>query len=243
MKKYWANIRSVKGSVNALLIVAIILIVFIDFIADSWRPFLPKAHEIGQIITEFSIAYIVSYIFYFLVVHLKEIEDKRNIYEFCAPKTLRIFYNAKSITALLSDKTGIKIKGEYPTKDELDEILRKINPNDNYQLTNQVGYPKINFIVYLNIRRKDTLRAIDQILSKITFLESEHVKLLTRVANCDLFGSLEIYALAEKFSDDLPSLLSSSIYNYFQDVINLKAYYDIHLDKYNIKYRIKGQTG
>lgn len=240
---FWENIISVRRGVNALLIVAIILIVFVDFIADSWTPFIPKAHDIGQIVVEFSIAYIVSYIFYFLVVHLKEIEDKRNIYEFCAPKTLRVFYNAKSIIAIMGDRSGIKICGEYPTREELDSILIKINPNTVYQLTNNIDYPKINFIVYLNLRRKDTLKAIDQILSKIIFLESEHVKLLTRVSNCNLFGSLEIYAMGENFPNDLPLLLSPAIYAYFQEVINLKAYYDKHLDKYNTLYRIDGQTG
>jgi hypothetical protein len=242
MKKLWDNFLSVKRSVNFLLMTAIILIVFVDFIADSWRPFFPKAHEIGRIVVELSIAYVVSYIFYFLVIHLKEIEDKRNIYEYCAPRTRRVFYNAKSIIAVMGDKASIKIKGDYPTKGELDAILRKINPND-FQLTNSTKQPRTNIIVYLESQKEDTLKAIEAILSKMFFLETEHVKLLTRISNCNYFSILEKNLNLEKYPDNDLTFLGQYMMEYIQDVIILNTYFDKHLDKYNIRYRIEGQTG
>lgn len=94
MKKYFNNIDK---SLLIILIFSIIVIVSIDF----WLINIPEkvswGYEFGKILYPLCMAYIASFIFYFVTVHIKNVKDKNNIRP----------YIYKNATSVIGFHTGI----------------------------------------------------------------------------------------------------------------------------------------
>ena len=98
--------------------------------------------NLNKLIENLSFAYIASYVFYFIVVYLKEKDEKKVIYPFIADYTYVLMNNAILFASTFRDFGGLEriklitsIHGRdlniYPTTEELKILCKDLNPMEN----------------------------------------------------------------------------------------------------------------
>lgn len=111
----WGNNVATMGSIlNALLAVALIFVVLHDFLlADAEGLFLGGA-KLWELAYRLSLALVGSYLFYFVVVHLKKQEDKENLRPYLRSRTDKIVGRARSLMTDLNRASGHDTTGATP---------------------------------------------------------------------------------------------------------------------------------
>jgi len=141
-----------KLVIIGFLITAIIAIVWINFFTCYFIQSLIKTdnNNLNRLIETIAISYLTSYIFYYVVVIMKEKQDKKIIMPFIADYTCVAMNNCMSfclemrISAGLtstSSETGIYNRGLniYPNINELRAICNKINPNEEKNIDIEIN--------------------------------------------------------------------------------------------------------
>src|SRR5690242_17089809 len=105
-----------KLVLNVFLFLSIIIILWLYFL-EKYRIqvfFDLNADSVNKLAENLSLAYIASYIFYFVVVVLKEKEDKKIILPFVADYTYVLMNNA-ILFSVASKSEGNQVVGQYET--------------------------------------------------------------------------------------------------------------------------------
>lgn len=127
-------IKSVRKDLGLIFIIALLTICVIDFLLIDIPELFNGGYKLGQIIYKLCLSYISAFIFYFLVVHIKQQKDKENLYSYVAKKVYMVIGSAWGLIAEISKASNITLAEKYPTKVELDIICKAINPNANAPL-------------------------------------------------------------------------------------------------------------
>ncbi len=134
LTKIYRNIASLRSDLSILFLAAIIFIILMNFWFVNIPEIFKGAGKIGQISYELSFAYVSAFIFYFLVVHLKDQKDKENLYNYISNKTLSVIGIAKSLINAIAKEANVNLANDYPNRSELNEICKLINPNSKAPL-------------------------------------------------------------------------------------------------------------
>lgn len=232
MKKYWRYLKSIRKELLFLFFLALGTLILIDF----WLIEIPEKFnggaKIGRIAYRLSISYISAFIFYFLVVHLKNQKDKENIYSYISGKVYTIINTAKDLVNSLSKESNVAIENVYPTESELTKICSLINPNSKAPLILGRLSNYANWIQFFNYYRERSNDATQKIYLKMNFLDSDLVSHLARIEDCSHFGTIKLMnnlpIRNKNLSEFEPELLK-----YFNLVKDLEKYYNKNLISYN----------
>lgn len=195
--------------------VSIILIVLIKFIFDDKEEIFKGGAEVGNIIYQLSLAYLASFIFYFIVVYLKYFNEKKHIGPYIASRTGSVSAAIFIMLFEMFKEAGYKADDIHITNltdDQITKMASKINPNDDapsaYVKTRDRITTWWTFFVYW---KEETEKRINVIFRHSQFLEAEHIKLLLRVQENSFFSTLE-------FIEELPGdSISNSDCSIFKD--------------------------
>ncbi|HVX50297.1 MAG TPA: hypothetical protein VHB48_09065 [Chitinophagaceae bacterium] len=144
--------------------------------------------EIGKIVYDISIGYIVSYIFFYLVVFIKEEKDRNNINHRASLQATFIVLDSYSLFDIaFHDVTHLK-KQFPPTFDEVHEACLSIDPfaSSGMSIANQYGTKPATWQYILRSRREENLNHIEKVMALLPFIDSELVGILTRIEDCML---------------------------------------------------------
>jgi len=94
-KRWIQYFTSVRTEINFILGACLTTVIAIDFIFSNVPEVFQGGAKLGAIVDRLCLSYISSYIFFFLVVHIKSQKDKENLYPYIAQKTDRIIGDAK----------------------------------------------------------------------------------------------------------------------------------------------------
>ncbi|MFA7116600.1 MAG: hypothetical protein WC140_05140 [Bacteroidales bacterium] len=227
--KFVKNIKTLRLDLVMIFIVAILSIFIIDF----WLIDIPELFcggaKILQILFRLCFAYVSAFVFYFLVVHLKNQKDKENLYSYISIKTIMIISQTKALSKEIAKTAGVTLKGNYPDKIELNYICKSINPNSNAPLLLGNSDKNANWIQYFDYCKRQNNKVIDKILSKMQFVDSELVNQLAKIEDCISFNvSMSPRHIGNKDLISFESLLEK----YFELVKDLEKYYNKKLKDY-----------
>jgi hypothetical protein len=166
---------------------------------------------------------VTSYLFYYIVVHLKTMKDKVNLLPFLTSQTDMIVADAEAVAGHLSDVSGHKFAGSYPSRDDTIAMCEAVNPHSTISSFHApIGTPatQLQFIL-IHVNR--TKEAISNIYPLMTFLDSHYVRLLTEIDNCLYFHALEEETRLGAGNRDL-GFLATSLHLYFESVKQLGEY-------------------
>ena len=221
-----------------LLFISILLVIWINFFENYYIQtnlnidFL----KLNRIIETFAIAYVSSFIFYYVVVVLKEKADRKLIlpfvadYVYIAMNNCMIFCSTMRSTAGLEhipNETSIHNRNLkiYPNEEELKTICSTINPNQNIN-----GDIKIDGLIiiphFFGIMINYTYRIdyfVKMVLEKSSFIDVELLRILTDIQTHGYHQHLLSY--------DKKSLLTAKHRNENLEVFNksLKSYLDLFI--------------
>ena len=123
--RYIASILPNK-SIIAIFLVAVVSIFVMEIYLNSIPEIFPWGSEFGEVYFKICISIISSYIFYFIVVHIKTLQDKKNINVF-VEKEINLIIKKNELCSRMQSK---KLSAEYNSDSsiilEISQIIKNV---------------------------------------------------------------------------------------------------------------------
>ena len=229
--KFIKHILAVSPFLNFALIVAIGSIILMEAYLLDMPEVVSWGAEFGAAYYNLCLSIMASYIFYFIVVHLKSQADKENINTFVATKSYGIVGAYKSQIKEMKKVTNTCSECEYFTKKEVDQIFKAINPKSNAPLLLVQFGNYANWIQYMSYHKDRTQKFIQKIFAEMPFLDSELVRLLAEIDDCSHFYFVES-TLSSQFNNTDMSAWVGTFYEYSVKCQKLEEYNEKKLSQY-----------
>lgn len=168
-----------------LLVFSIFIVLWIDFEIIPYIETTARASKLNSILESIFLTYITSFIFYYIVVYLRESRDKKNTRSYVKRKVEEINISVKEFIEELRKIDDIDFKSKYPSKTELQEKLKTLDLA-SYIKSNRV-FP-ISYEDYFKEHAKDVQKKIDRILILLPYLDSKFVDRMNQVYDCQFFS-------------------------------------------------------
>lgn len=112
------------------LIISIIIVLCNNVFFNDIYELMPKSNEIGNILSNLSLAYIASYIFYLVVVKYQENKDKRNIFSTVYNLSCQLIGRGNSVVTTLASANNCLTEDltKKITKEEYIKLCKNTNP-------------------------------------------------------------------------------------------------------------------
>lgn len=220
-------ILSVNLVLNVLLVVAIVIIILHDFLFAEGTELFAGGAELWALVYRVSLALVGSYIFYYVVVHLKTLRDKSNLLPFLTSKTTKVIGNAETIAGHLRYESGHDFAGNYPSLADTEAMLKAVKPFSTIAwFQTPEGTPGTQ-LQYLKLLMNETRESISHIYPLMPFLPSEYVRLLNEIDDSGYFHLLDEVTGAVATDIDLSkdlSFLAPSLQRYFESAKKMGEY-------------------
>ncbi len=212
-----------------LLVFSIVTVLINDIIFNNTSEIVFFGNEFGAVLSNLSLAYIASYIFYYVVVVIKEKKDKRNIYiavyewtNHLVERAYEVYYkiiSASGVNHLDYDKRTI-------TKEQYVALCKIANPNEiakNVFLGSPANPQTARHgeLIYNNsIYNVKTYT--EKIFNYMPFLDSEHVRLINQLHSSTFFMDATSFTFPTRNTDF--SVYADNMYEYLEFVRELDLY-------------------
>lgn len=223
------------------LFIAIMVIVCVNFLFKETPEFFKGGYQCGQILSNLSLAYIASIIFYLIVNVVKENHDKKNVSPYLYQINKKIINSGSTVFDSLTKSLGKEqYKREGISKEEYKELCTEADPHYIFDIEGAVAInikgrilenSLKNHILYFAIR--DVKNKVSEMFKLTPYLETGLINILNRISISDLVEN-EI-----SFSDNNLILkggladFSDMMYDFLQLINELEQYNDKYLSKYN----------
>jgi hypothetical protein len=202
-------------------IAAILIIVFTQFIWAKTTEFFPGAANLGNILFNISMSYIVSYIFYVILVYLPEQKNKKymeNEVNKAVQLILGDFYQVNNEM----EKVSGHLFNKPTTLSNVEDILRTIHPYaTGFKITlinNQ--FVMLNWSQCLADTIEESNKKINALLVYMPFLDARLVSVLNRL-NSSLYFKCQ-HAFSTPMNNQDLSVFAQQYHEYFKLMIELE---------------------
>jgi hypothetical protein len=206
-------IRSVPLLLNIVLIIAILSVVMMDAFLKDIPEIVPWGSEFGYVYYKLCLSLFASYIFYFIVIHIKLERDKENVNVFISNKIFLVIGDYKSQIAAIKKETNSLIEKEYLNQSEIETMFQQINPKGKAPLVLGNINNYANWMQYFSFYKERTQKTIQKIFVHMPFLDSKLVKILAHIDDCEHFTVIELLSNMTFGNNDMKSF-ASSFYKY-----------------------------
>ena len=183
MRRLYGYFKKVRRELKQLLVIAVagyFLIVWLN----TYHEIFIGANKVGEFLSKLCIAYSTSFIFYFVVVHIKNERDKENVGEYIAIKLSEIITAGHLYyTPFLYGKKFDDLKPSDLTRAVLDSVKRN-DPCSGYTRSNGEPY---TWLETYESNKQSTFNALDIIFRRYGHLDSKLIKLLSRIEESMLY--------------------------------------------------------
>jgi hypothetical protein len=210
-------ILSIDKTINVLLLLSLIGIGItlepeLFRMKSDWR----------EVLQRLCLSYVSSYIFFFVVVHVKKEKDKANINSFIVPKILAACSQWKPQLRDICNAASVVVPEELPDRTFLANVFSKLRPKYLSPLKNAQGnYANWQEYFWYHKTRVDGF--IGVVTDKMPFLDSKLVKLLSELSECEHFQYLALLQTSIEQNTNL-STLSDRFYEYCVKSQELEIY-------------------
>jgi len=169
-----------------------------------------------------------SYIFYFIVIHIKSIKDKENVGVFIGRTVNLILNDYTNQINQIKHRTDVEENKIFFSLKDINCMFAKIDPNSEAPLWLARTNSHSNWIEYFSFNNKRTQQYIEKVFSHMPFLDTKLVKLLAKIDNCLHFQVTELLVIKGVADKDLNSF-SGHFYEYSKLCDELTFYYNKEL--------------
>lgn len=189
------HIKNINKWLLLILIFSIVVIVLIDFWLINVPEKVSWGYEFGKILYPLCMAYISSFIFYFVTVHIKNVRDKTNIKP----------YIYKNVTSVIGFHTGIHsslqnsaqpsiFQGKilFNESEYLELLTRILNNGDRISPLQAITFSQLKVPTLLFILTQ--IQVMKKLLEDSVIVSQNHysefIKIATSILDTDLFRVL-----------------------------------------------------
>ena len=222
------RVTSVRKELVFLLFLAIFTYFLIELFLNNYPEIFKGASKIGVFFSRISISYISAFIFYFLVVHLGKERDKDNINEIIEQRVADIITSGHSLILPMIRIENPKASYESFDMSGLGTLLSKVKKSDVCEGYTMGGKP-ITHVQHFEWVKRDSMKALNEIFDRYNHLDSELIKLLSRLKSSFLFEQWN-FLYAHTFDETFFSM-ELPIHTYQIHLNDLEKYYNKHLKR------------
>jgi hypothetical protein len=219
-------LRTIPSALNWLASATTTTLLLKIFLLNQIAEPIPGLMQLGLVFEGLLASVLASYAFYLIVVHLKEMRDRAVIYPHVLKWTQAVVGECKSQLAEFSNRTGQHTDIQSATKQDIESMFQKIDPNTNAPLIFSVG-KYANWIQYFDHHRTRSKRGIAKIMAQLIFLEAPLVAYLTKVDDCNHFSMIEKLAHQKISNADLGAF-ADTFFDYCVACRSLNSYLANH---------------
>lgn len=216
-------IRTASPEANLLALLSISILSFKIFVLNSFPQMFFGAHQFGVIVEAILASVVASYIFYMIVVHIKEQKEKSTVNPYISKHTNRIVDDSSAQLRQISKISGISLDFDSLDKGLLLTALSKIPPYSDAPLTLAPTNKSGNWLQYLNHYINHSRISIKRILDQLLFLDAKLVALIAAIDDCSLYSHIDFAQKIKLENEDL-AIYCDSFYEYFALCKSLKIY-------------------
>jgi hypothetical protein len=215
--------KSIPKTLNFLAVLSVVLLVTKIFYFNNIPEIYKGAHEIGLVIEGLLASILASYIFYLIVVHVKETKDRNLIYPHVKKWANLVVGTCSSQLSDISNTTGIQLNLYNITQNQIANAMNSLNPNAQAPLI--ISFPQnyANWLQYLQYNIDRSKSYIAKIMLQIIYIDSELVALITAIEECTYFYVISQASQHPMRTQNL-SIISKNYFEYCQNCDQLKKY-------------------
>lgn len=210
-----------------ICILAFISVFLIQFSLSKVNEIWKYGFEFGKIIYDLSIGYLISYIFFFLVVFQKNENDKKQINRRIAISSTMIITDGYEIFCMLianNPKFNRKSFTFPPTIEVLTEICSN---TDSYKPPSQTNNTRDwHWFVHLRHRKQYMLEDLNKIFQLLPYLDSELVGIITNIEDSRYFYTLDNLIVPQIKPSEFVNFefITNDLFTYFNLIKKLEVY-------------------
>ena len=182
-------VKTAQPEANALAAISSVALLLKVLLLNRIPEAFQGAYEIGVLFEAVLGSVVASYVFYVLVVHLKERRDKAVLYPFIEKHASRI------IGECCSQLTEISKKAQTPvTLDDLSkltEAFSKIPPYSDAPLIISQELNYANWFQYFDFHNSRTKESIRRLMDQLPYLEARLVNHISSIDDCTHFWGVK----------------------------------------------------
>jgi hypothetical protein len=220
--------------VNIGLFLSILAVLLNDFVLRDIPELFIYGHDIGSILSNLSLAYVASYIFYRIVVVEREKIIRKKIYKSVSVITKKVIFHGYYVYSVLQDDEKLQLNYSASTKIEMDTFLLQCeiaNPNTISRFTKQIGELELKRLSKIESLHDQCCSCVEKEIKRIfmylPYLEIEHIQLLNDILDSELYkmdNSLSLIKTNTNFK-----VISKYMFDYFTRIRELDKYYETEI--------------
>lgn len=226
VKRLWVYCKALRRELWFLFFLAFAVIIVIEFWLVNIPEYFPRGAKIGTLVSGLAFAIISAFVFYFIVVHVKEVRDRENLNSYVRGKVKTIINSCTKLISEMAKASKVQITGKYPNCKEIKDICKAITPCSEAPLEIIRVNRKANWIEFCSFYKNHSNIATAKINLKMPFLETELVKILAEIDDSKYFNLLNTLLTMMPFKNEDLSLLENSLIEYINLIKTLESYYE-----------------
>ena len=166
---------------------------------------------------------VASYVFYLIVVHLKESQDKSVLAPYVNRHTLRVVTLCQSQLNDIARTSGVNLDFDTLEVTQLADAFGRIHPYSDAPLVLAPDNRNANWYQYFDFHRGRSKESIQRVLAQLPFLDATHVGLLAEVDDCSHFNFIPLFLHVPTRNTDMASF-ASMFFSYCKSCQDLSKY-------------------
>lgn len=207
-------VRTASQEANALTSVAAVALLIKILWLNRFPGRFFGAHELGLIVEAILASVVASYIFYLLVVHVKEYSEREILRPYVEKHSRRLVGDCMSQVMEIAKASSMNLEVATISMSDISSAFSKISPNSDAPLIMSVQTMKhANWFQYFDHHKTRSTESIRKLLDQLPFLDANLVGIVTAIDDCMHFTQLKILTTS-KVSNETLSVWSKSFYDY-----------------------------
>lgn len=231
MKQMLRYFLKVRKDLLVLLAISFLTYFIIEFWLNNYSEIFKGASKIGQLFSSLSISYISAFIFYFIVVHIKNERDKENINEYIGIKVRDILYTSHLFIQPFLQIDNRKASFKDLEIKKLRSLLDSINRYSKDAPMSLHG-ENATWLQWWEYLRTSTFKSFGEIYIRYNHVDTELIKILTRMENSMFFTQWNMLYGDIGAVDKSFGLYCEQVKMYLKHVNDLQDYADKNLREY-----------
>ena len=195
----------------------------------SLEKYLFQFPNANNFIWDISIGFILSVIFYIIVVYFPDKQKQKDISPFINNKCESIIFSSYSLLQVIIKLSNLPYNYRTLTQEQLNEICKAVNPKDHtFKFANNIADITQNHLGYkISNNWARIVNDIDE-TARMPYIDSGLLKRLYNLYNNFLRYTAKDLAVVDKLNNKSLEPWSSTFYNFYVETKDLRDYYILY---------------
>lgn len=197
-------LKTASREANALAVGAAVILLFKVLLLNRFPGLFIGAYDLGVIVEAILASVVASYVFYIIVVHVKEQSDREVLRPFVERHSKRVVGDCLSQINEISKASSVALDFTSISEADVSSAFSKIAPYSQAPLLiSTQSNQHANWLQYFMHHENRSKGSIRKLLDQLPFLDANLVSILTAIDDCSHFSSMSFLLNVNVSNPDL----------------------------------------